>query len=416
MSETNTQTEQTAAAGHGVPEITRRARLVVPVSLGLVLVVMAVLVIVLGVVPRMQARASLVQRTGDRLAEKPRVSTVVAAAAGADQKIELPARLQAVVSAAIYAREGGYVKEIRADIGDRVRAGQVLAIIDTPVLDQQIRSASANVATSRAKVVQAEAQAKSSELTIRRLRSVDAGVVSQQSIDDAQGRADVDAAALAAAKTSLEAEQANMQRLREQKELATIVAPFAGEIGERGFDVGDLVIADKTDSNKPVFRVVDRAQMRVFIDLPQSAAVRVVPGHKIRLTVRELPGKVFEGEIVRIASAMDTSTRTRLAEARVENPANELLPGMFAEVQLTIPGEARGVLVPSEALLIRDGKAQLAVVKDGKLEYRPVTIGRDSGAKIEILEGVAPGEEVVVNMAKQAAAGAEVERVAREGK
>ncbi|MFO0859782.1 MAG: efflux RND transporter periplasmic adaptor subunit [Phycisphaerales bacterium] len=407
--------EQTSIK-HEVPTVGRRARLVVPVSFGLALVGFVMLVILLGVVPRMQARASLVQRTGERLAEKPRVSTTPAVAAGADQKIELPARLQALVSAAIYAREGGYVKEIRADIGDQVTAGQVLAIIDTPVLDQQIRSANANVATSRARVVQAEAQSKSSELTIKRLRSVDAGVVSQQSIDDAQGRADVDAAALAAAKTSLEAEQANMQRLREQKDLATIVAPFAGEIGERGYDVGDLVIADKTDSNKPIYRVVDRAQMRVFIDLPQSAAVRVEPGHAIRLTVRELPGKDFNGEIVRIASAMDTSTRTRLAEARVQNPTHALLPGMFAEVQLTIPGEARGVLVPSEALLIRDGKAQVAVVKDGKLEYRPVTIGRDSGANIEILEGVTAGEDVVVNLAKQIAGGSAVEPVARAEK
>lgn len=424
MSEQSHPSSESVVAGHGgsgraggaavheVPKVGRRAKVVVPVSFVLVLLAFGAAVVFLGVIPRVQAKAALVQRTNERLAEKPRVSAVAAASAGADAKIELPARLQALVSAAIFPREGGYVKEIRADIGDKVTAGQVLAIIDTPVLDQQILSLTAGVATSTAKVKQAEAQAKSSDATIKRLKSVEQGVVSQQSIDDAQGKADVDAAALVAANAELDAQKANVERLRQQKELATIVAPFAGEIGERGYDVGDLVVADKTDSNKPIYRVADREHMRVFIDLPQSAAVRVKPEHAIRLTVRELPGKVFEGKIVRISSAMDTATRTRLAEARVENPDGDLLPGMFADVSLTIPGAARGVLVPGEALLIREGKAQVAVVgKDGKLEYRKVEIGRDNGAKIEILEGIEPGEQVVINLARQLAPGTGVEVV-----
>lgn len=408
---------QAQPVSHGVPPLGRRAKVVVPLSLALGLVVFAGAVVFLGVIPRVQAKASLVQRTSERLVEKPRVSAVPAASAGAEEKVELPARLQALVSAAIFPREGGYVKEIRADIGDKVAAGQVLAIIDTPVLDQQIRSAGANVGTSNAKVLQAIAQAKSSDATIRRLKSVEQGVVSQQAIDDAQGKADVDAAAVTAAKAELEAQQAILQSLQQQKELATIVAPFAGDIGERGYDVGDLVVADKTDSNKPIFRMSDREHMRVFIDLPQSAAVRVEPGHAIRLTVRELPGKVFEGKIVRISSAMDTSTRTRLAEARVENPTRELLPGMFAEVGLTIPGAATGALIPGEALIIREGKAQVAVVgSDGKIDYRKVVIGRDNGAKIEILEGIAPGEMVVINLARQLPPGTPVEIAEKQDK
>lgn len=406
-----------APVSHEVPKVGRRARFVVPVSFAILLLAFGAAVVFLGVIPRVQAKASLVQRTSERLAEKPRVSAIPAVGAGADAKIELPARLQALVAAAIFPREGGYVKEIKADIGDKVTAGQVLAIIDTPVLDQQILALTANVATSNAKVKQAEAQAKSSSATIRRLKSVEQGVVSQQSIDDAQGKADVDIAALVAANAELDATRANVERLRQQKELATIVAPFAGEIGERGYDVGDLVVADKTDSNKPIYRVADRAQMRVFIDLPQSAAVRVKPEHVIKLTVRELPGRVFEGKIVRIASAMDTATRTRLAEARVENPEGELLPGMFADVSLTIPGAARGVLVPGEALLIREGKAQVAVVgKDGKLDYRKVEIGRDNGAKIEILEGIEPGESVVINLARQLAPGTAVDIAEKQDK
>lgn len=405
------------AVSHDVPRVGRRAKVVVPVSFAVVLLAFGAAVVFLGVLPRVQAKASLAQRTNDRLAEKPRVSAVQAVSAGAEAKIELPARLQALVSAAIFPREGGYVKEIRADIGDKVTAGQVLAIIDTPVLDQQILSLTAGVATSNAKVKQAEAQAKSSDATIKRLKSVAQGVVSQQSIDDAQGKADVDAAALVAANAELDAQKANVERLRQQKELATIVAPFAGEIGERGYDVGDLVVADKTDSNKPIYRVADREHMRVFIDLPQSAAVRVKVDHAIKLTVRELPGRVFEGKIVRISSAMDTATRTRLAEARVENPDGELLPGMFADVSLTIPGADRGVLVPGEALLIRDGKAQVGVVgKDGKLDYREVEIGRDNGAKIEILGGVGAGESVVINLARQLAQGTQVEIAAKQEK
>ncbi len=406
-----------ATSLHGVPQISRRARFVVPVSFALLLLAFAAAVVFLGVIPRVQAKASLVQRTNDRLAEKPRVSVVPAASAGAEERVELPARLQALVSAAIFPREGGYVKEIRADIGDKVTMGQVLAIIDTPVLDQQIRSAGANVATSNAKVLQAIAQAKASDATIRRLKAVEKGVVSQQAIDDAQGKADVDAAAVTAARAELEAQQAILQSLQQQKELATIVAPFAGDIAERGYDVGDLVIADKTDSNKPIYRMSDREHMRVFIDLPQSAAVRVEAGHTIKLSVRELPGKVFEGKIVRVSSAMDTATRTRLAEARVENPSRELLPGMFAEVNLTIPGGAKGVLIPGEALIIREGKAQVAVVgKDGKIDYRKVVIGRDNGAKIEILEGIEPGESVVVNLARQMTVGTPVEIVERQDK
>ncbi len=402
---------------HQVPAVGRRARLIVPLSFGLLIAVFGAGVMFLGVIPRMQSKASLIQRTSDRQAERPRVSVITAAASPASERLVLPARLQALVSAAIYPREGGYVKEIRADIGDKVAAGQVLAVIDTPVLDQQIRSATANVATAKAKVLQAEAQAKSSETTIKRLRSAGAGVVSEQAIDDAQAKADVDAAAIVAAKAALDAEKATVESLNQQKELATIVAPFAGDIGERGYDVGDLVIADKIDSNRPIFRIADREHMRVFIDLPQSAAVRVEPEQVISLAVRELPGRTFAGKIVRISSAMDTATRTRLAEARVENPDRTLLPGMFAEVTLTIPGQSKGVLVPGEAMVIRDGKTQLAVVgNDGKLEYRPVTIGRDTGAKVEILSGVEPGESVVMNLARQLLPGTLVEATQRTEK
>lgn len=403
---------------HDVPPVSRRAKVVVPISFAAILLASGAAVVMLGVIPRMQAKASLVHRSAEKLMEKPHVTVVSAEGTPASERLVLPARLQALVAAAIFPREGGYVREIRADIGDKVTAGQVLAVIDTPVLDQQIKSAGADVLTSRARALQAEAQAKVSETTIKRLKSVtDARAVSQQTIDDAQGKADVDAAALVAANASLEAEQANLSRLKEQKDLATIVSPFAGEIGERGYDVGDLVIADKTDSNKPIFRVADREHMRVFIDLPQSAAVRVEPGHEVTLTVRELPGKPFTGKIVRISSAMDTATRTRLAEARVENPDRTLLPGMFAEVTLTIPGQGKGVLVPGEALLVRDGKTKMAVVgKENKLEYRVVTIGRDTGAKVEVLKGVEAGESVVLNLARQLPEGSAVEAVARADK
>jgi RND family efflux transporter MFP subunit len=392
------------------------AGILVPTTLLLLIAGLGVAVVGLGVIPRLRARADLEQRTTDRIAERPRVTVVRAAASSGRQQITLPARLQALLAAAIYPREGGYVKEIKVDIGDTVEAGQVLAVIDTPVLDQQILLSGANVYSMEAKEVQAEAQAKVSETTYKRLMSLnDPRAVSQQSIDDAKGKNDVDAAALVAARAALKAQKADLERLRQQKELATIVAPFAGEISERGYDVGDLVIADKTDTSRPIYRLADRGQIRVFIDLPQTVAAAVAPGQDFGLDVRELPGRKMTGKIVRVSAAMDTATRTRLAEGRVENSERLLLPGMFAEVTLTVYGAGAKAIVPGEAMLVRDGKTQLAIVgEDGRLAYRDVTIGRDSGATVEILAGVAPGERVVVNLARQVPAGASVEAVERE--
>lgn len=400
----------------GVPPLGRLARTLVPTLLLVLLVGVAVCVYFFGILPRAQARAELEARTAERVGAPPRVLVARVAAAPPTQKLALPARLEASMDASLYAREGGFVREQRADLGDRVEAGAVLAVLDTPVLDGQMAEAASAVTLAAARVSVARAVSDQSDLSLRRVESIDnPRAISQQAVDDARARAAADRASLEAARAAEESAKVTLARLGEQKAQATIRAPFAGEITQRGYDVGALIVADKPDTTRPVFRLTNRDELRVFVQAPQSAALAVAEGQEVAVTIRELPGRVFRGKVARASASVDASSRTRLVEARLDNKDHALLPGMFAECTFSIPRSTEQALIPGDALMIRDGKTQAAVVDaEGVLRYRVIEIARDLGTAIELRSGVKPGERVAVNLARQPAEGTKVEAVERK--
>jgi RND family efflux transporter MFP subunit len=356
--------------------ILRRARI-------LTVVLLALLVLAGGrtVYSRISNAKALEASVAERNKQYVRVATPKSGAA--ERTVVLPGTLQGYVQAPIAARASGYLKRWQVDIGSRVKQGELLAEIETPEIDQQLSQA-----------VAARQQAASSldlaHSTLQRweaLRKRDA--VSQQELDerrsaDAQARANVAAA------------DANVERLRQLESFKRVVAPFSGVITKRNVDVGDLIDAGG-GAARALFVLSQTDPLRVYVNVPQSYANLVKPGQQVAVTQTELRGESFKGEIVRTAASIDAATRTMQVEIRLPNKDGRLLPGAFVQVALAL--DASGALtVPTNVLLFRPEGPRVAVVgDDGRAKLRAVKIGRNFGEAIEVLDGLAPNDKMVLN-------------------
>jgi RND family efflux transporter MFP subunit len=323
------------------------------------------------------------------------VRTVQVAAGGSGQTLSLPGTLQGFVQAPVAARAGGYLRRWTKDIGSRVRQGELLAEIETPELDQQLSQAIA----ARQQTTASLDLAKSSMLRWEALRKRDA--VSQQELDERRS-------AFAQAQANLAAADANVERLRRLEAFKRVVAPFSGVITKRNVDIGDLI--DTT--GKPLFLLSQTDPLRVYVNVPQAYAQLVKPGQTATVTQTELHGRKFRGEVARTAASIDAATRTMQVEVSLRNQDGALLPGAFVQVDLALPPSGT-VTVPFNALLFRgEGVRVAAVDAKGTVHIRPVRLGRNFGDSVEILEGLAGGERLVVNPADSLAEGDQVQVVA----
>jgi RND family efflux transporter MFP subunit len=323
------------------------------------------------------------------------VRTVQVAAGGSGQTLSLPGTLQGFVQAPVAARAGGYLRRWTKDIGSRVRQGELLAEIETPELDQQLSQAIA----ARQQTTASLDLAKSSMLRWEALRKRDA--VSQQELDERRS-------AFAQAQANLAAADANVERLRQLEAFKRVVAPFSGVITKRNVDIGDLI--DTT--GKPLFLLSQTDPLRVYVNVPQAYAQLVKPGQTATVTQTELHGRKFRGEVARTAASIDAATRTMQVEVSLRNQDGALLPGAFVQVDLALPPSGT-VTVPFNALLFRgEGVRVAAVDAKGTVHIRPVRLGRNFGDSVEILEGLAGGERLVVNPADSLAEGDQVQVVA----
>src|SRR3954451_10880556 len=294
------------------------------------------------------------------------------------QTVVLPGSLQGYVQAPISARASGYLKKWYRDIGSRVQAGELLADIETPEIDQQLSQAIA----ARQQAASSLTLAASTLERWEALRKREA--VSQQELDekrsaDAQARANVAAA------------EANVERLRQTKAFNRVVAPFAGVIKKRNVDVGDLIDGGAC-SGRTLFVMAQTDPLRVYVNVPQSYAHMVKPGQKVTVTQQEMRGETFSGEIVRTAGAIDAQTRTMQVEVVLQNADDKLLPGAYVQVSLPLAGTG-ALTLPTNVLLMRGEGPRVAVVgAEGKVKLRAVKIGRNLGEVIEILDGVGPGD------------------------
>ncbi|MBS0448145.1 MAG: efflux RND transporter periplasmic adaptor subunit [Proteobacteria bacterium] len=311
------------------------------------------------------------------------VQTATPTAAGT-QALALPGTLQGYVQAPISARSAGYLKRWTKDIGSRVQQGELLAEIETPEIDQQLSQAVA----ARQQTAASLELAQSTVTRWEGLRQKD--VVSQQELDERRS-------AVTQGKANVAAADANVQRLRQLEGFKRVVAPFAGVITRRNVDVGDLIDGAGGAGGRPLFLLTQTDPLRVYVNVPQSYANLVKPGQQVIVTQSELRGQSFKGEVARTAASIDTATRTMQVEVTLPNKDGTLLPGAYVNVSLPLQA-ARTLLVPANALLFRaEGTSVASVDPQGHVQIKQVNVGRNLGQTVEVLDGVAPSDRLVLN-------------------
>ncbi|MBV9087652.1 MAG: efflux RND transporter periplasmic adaptor subunit [Acidobacteriaceae bacterium] len=366
------------------PETPRRARPAHYWLIALLAIVIVVGLVVSGILPRIQARASLRKETQELAVAN--VVVIQPKVSSGAQELVLPANVQAYVDAPIYARTSGYLKRWYVDMGAHVRQGQLLAEIDTPEVNQQLRQARADLGT-------AEANMHLSQITEERYRGLlKSDAVSKQEADNAAGD-------YAAKQAIVESARANVRRLEETQSFQKIYAPFSGVISARNTDVGALIDAGSSGGTRTeLFHLVQPDKLRVYVNVPEAFAPSAKVGLAADLVLSEYPGKLFQGKLVRTADAIDRNTRTLMVEIDVDNPTGTLLSGAYAEVHLKLPGAASSLIVPVNTLLFRSEGLRAAVVRDGQhAELVPITIGHDYGSEVEVVSGLKAGDNVVLN-------------------
>ncbi|MDR3764092.1 MAG: efflux RND transporter periplasmic adaptor subunit [Acidobacteriota bacterium] len=301
----------------------------------------------------------------------------------ADSELALPGSLQAYIESPIYARTNGYLLRWTKDIGSRVKKGELLAVIDTPEVDQELNQARA----VRQQVYSQLELAKISTDRWQNLRKTDS--VSAQ-------EADQQASAFQQAKANLASADANVRRLEQLESFKNVYAPFSGVLTKRNVDPGALIAAGS--AGKEMFDIAQVETLRVFVNVPQAYSTSIKAGGNAAVTLQELPGRSFAGIIARTAEAIDPATRTLLVEVDVDNKTGELLPGAFGQVHFSVGGQVTRLTVPVNTLIFRSQGAQVAVVgQNSKVQLRPLNIGRDYGSKLEVLSGLDANEWIVVN-------------------
>lgn len=298
--------------------------------------------------------------------------------------LRLPAHLEAWSKAPIHARVSGYLKDWTQDIGAKVTAGQVLAHIDSPDLDQQ-------VAQTRARMIQEQANARLAQTTAERWQNLLAShSVSRQEADEKRSNA-------AAAKANAEAAGADYARLSALEDYKTIRAPFAGTITARHTDIGQLIKADN-DSDPELFDLADTHKLRLYVPIPQNYASVIHPGLVAQLTVPEHPGQHFSAQLVGDSTAIDPRSGTLLAQFVAANPEGALMPGDYAEATLAIPADTHGVSIPASALIFRAAGTQVALIDSARhVHLRSIHIGLDLGERLVIDQGLTPVDQVIDN-------------------
>ncbi|RUL77483.1 efflux RND transporter periplasmic adaptor subunit [Dyella choica] len=340
------------------------------------------LLVVDGLWSRHAAQASLVRATNETSVLN--VAVVPAELPPAVEDIVLPGTVQAQFDTPIYARTSGYLKRWYTDIGAHVKAGDLLAEIDSPEVDRELRQAEADLLT-------AKANARVAEATARRVHAL----LPTQSVsaqDDDQASSD------AAAKAALVASnEANVDRLKQLVGFEHVVAPYDGIVTERKTDVGNLINAG-SGSGPELFRVADTSKLRIYVQVPQSYSAQIKPDVAVALRFPEYPGRSFDARLVHTANAIDPVARTLLVELEEDNAQGELLPGGYTDVHFKIANEAQGVRVAANALLFRAEGVRIATATpDGHVVLHPVTLGRDFGPVVEVTTGLMPGDAVILN-------------------
>src|SRR6202049_1339587 len=336
-----------------------------------------------GIWSRVKARNTLNTETAQ--AAVPAVSVVSPKQTAPTDEIILPGNVQPFITSPIYSRTNGYLKKWYFDIGAHVKQGQLLALIETPEVDQQLQQARSNLLT-------AQANLELASITKTRYQGLlKSNAVSQQDVDNAVGTFNAN-------KAVVEADKAAVEQYSALVSFEKIYAPFDGVITARNTDIGDLINSGSSSNVKTdLFHIAQPGKLRVYVNVPEEYSQGIKVGMTADLSLAEFPDRKFQGKVVRTADAINMTTRTLLIEVDVDNPTGTLLTGSYAEVHLAVPSQASTFLLPVNTLLFRSEGLRVGIVKDGKVVLSAVTPGHDFGNQIEIVAGLKPDDQVIIN-------------------
>ena len=383
-----------------------RTRTVIVIGVGALILFLVLLLV--GVLPRVRNQRELATAAQTVQTAAPDVYVIrPEPASGAD--VSLAATTQAIQDAIIYARTSGYLSKRYVDIGDNVKAGQLLAEIASPEIDQQLRQGEADLRQSERALDLQKANLDLARATMGRYEAADAeGAVAKQAVDQSVSAYRTAQAAVAAAEANVQSNRANVQRLRELTSWQRVLAPFSGAVIQRNVDVGALITAGSPVNNTAVapssvtgganglFEVARIDSLRVFVNVPQAYAPNVKVGLPVQIAVRGQLGQPVMGKVTRTASAIDPGTRTLLTQVDIPNPSHRLLPGMFVYVTFKIAPSGTRWRVPATAVIFNAQGTRVAIVGAGDtLRFQPVVLGRDFGTSIDVQAGL-QGHETIV--------------------
>jgi RND family efflux transporter MFP subunit len=349
---------------------------------------------------------SVAENTQQSSSAAPLVDTIRAAPVGAVQRLSLPGQTAAWHSSTIYARVNGYVGKWFVDIGDRVHKGQVMASIETPDLDAQLAGARAGLQAAEAQVLVRRSQAEFAKSTYDRWRDSPKGVVSEQEREQKHSDFDSAEASLKSAEADVALDQAHVNQYVALSQFKQVTAPYDGTVSQRDIDIGNLVTAGSTSSTTSLYVVTQNDPMRVFVDVPQSAAPDLMQGRiPVEVQVPGSDGRTYSGNVTRTSEAINQQARTLRVEVDIPNQKQTLVPGMYVKVGFGL--QPKGLVqVPAAALIFRSSGPQVARVdKAGRLTFHDVTIARDDGNAVELGSGVSQGDELALNVSSQISEG-----------
>jgi RND family efflux transporter MFP subunit len=360
-------------------------------------VIVTAALLVSGIWSRVRARAALDAQTA-RMA-LPAVSVVSPKQTAPAEEIILPGNVQPFITSPIYSRTNGYLKKWYFDIGAHVKQGQLLAVVDTPEVDQQLQQSLSNLNTAKANLTLAEITKTRYEGLLKK------NAVSQQDADNAIGTYNAN-------KAIVDANQANVKQLQALQSFEKIYAPFDGIVTARNTDIGDLINSGSSSTARTdLFHISQPDKLRVYVNVPEEYSQGIKVGMTADLSLAEFPGRKFQGKLVRTAEAINVTTRTLLIEIEVDNPSGTLLTGSYAEVHLKVATHASTLLLPVNTLLFRSEGLRAGVVKDGKVVLTALTPGRDFGNQVEIVSGLKPDDQVIINPPDSLVSGQQVQIV-----
>jgi len=337
-----------------------------------------------GIAPRV-ARDAKAAESRQRMSLAPRVVVDAPRITPRTFEVTLPGSTRALLETTLYARTSGFISQILVDIGDTVKAGQLLAVIESPEVDEEL-------ARARVRVQEATSNLALGQSTLGRIQTLlRTRAVSEQESDDQQARVN-------SAEAALKGGEADVRRLESLQSFQKVIAPFSGVITSRLAEKGALITAGSGSALPSLFTIAQEDTLRIFLDVPQKYSVAVKPGTEAKILVRERPGRSFVGKVVRTSGSLDRASRTLLTEIHLPNRERTILPGMYVQVKLSVERDEPAIVIPARTLaILNSGPHVVTVEADGSVKHRPVTLGRDFGAEIEVSAGLTGNEKLVAN-------------------